>query len=207
MKCMKEAKPDSPSSITGIVLSGGKSSRMGIDKGLMKINGMTMTTHAVNVLIGICDRIIIIANDEQYEDLGYPVYHDIVKEQGPAGGLYTGLHYVETEWNILIACDMPNLKPDLIKYLIGNIDQDMIAVVPELKGRAQPMCAVYHKDYYNALQESMQNGMLTMRYILKQNRTKYLPITDNLPFYSDDLFENLNTPESVKMFRKKGSEK
>jgi len=79
------------SGITGIILAGGKSSRMGKDKGWVLFRKKPLIDYAVELLGGICQSIVISANNSAYDKLGLPVYHDIIPDSGPMGGIYTCL--------------------------------------------------------------------------------------------------------------------
>ena len=73
--------------ITGIILSGGKSLRMGQDKGLMSLDGKFMIEHVIDHIKPLCKQILISANQEEYHKFGYPVVRDEIKDIGPAGGI------------------------------------------------------------------------------------------------------------------------
>ncbi len=82
---------------TGIILAGGKSSRMGEDKGLVLLNGKPMIQYVIEALKGVVSDIIIISNNASYNKFGIPVYPDIIKDKGPVGGIFTGLHHSKTQ--------------------------------------------------------------------------------------------------------------
>ena len=79
--------------ITGVVMAGGESSRMGTDKGVLEINGKPMVEVIISALKPVVDDIIIIANNSNYDYLGYKVYNDLIKKSGPLGGIYSALFY------------------------------------------------------------------------------------------------------------------
>jgi len=84
--------------ITGIILAGGKSSRMGMDKGFCALNGKPMVQYAIDILEQTCDSIIICSNNSDYELFDLPVIPDIIKDIGPMGGIYSGLKNSKTQW-------------------------------------------------------------------------------------------------------------
>ena len=104
--------------ITGFVLAGGKSSRMGKDKGLMLMNGTTMIEHSIRALTPLCTSIIIIANNNNYKNLGYQVYSDNIKDSGPLSGICTGLSLTKTNINFFTTCDSPFVNSELLSVLI-----------------------------------------------------------------------------------------
>ena len=131
--------------ITGIVLAGGKSSRMGTDKGMMMLNGKRFIDHIFNALVPVVDTVMIIANNDNYHRFNYPVYEDIIKDCGPMGGIYTGLVKSQTEKNIVVSCDIPFITTDTLSYIISRIDNSDI-IIPEHEGKLEPLCAIYKKN-------------------------------------------------------------
>ena len=187
--------------ITGIILAGGKSSRMGQDKGLMQFNGQSFIEHAVQIVKDICDNVIIIANQNGYERLSIPVYADIIKDKGPAAGIYTGLHYSKTQYNLVVGCDMPFLSSEFLGYLLSQIDEKADAIVPEYENKSQPLCAVYSKGCLYQFEQSIQNGQLKMREIIGQLHTKHVVIDKTAGFYSPNLFTNINTHKELETIK------
>ncbi|MCK6650149.1 MAG: molybdenum cofactor guanylyltransferase, partial [Bacteroidia bacterium] len=115
--------------ITGIILAGGKSSRMGTDKGIVELNNKALIEYVIETLREVTDQIIIIANNNHYDKFGYEVYPDIIKEAGPMGGIYTGLFYSTTEHNFILSCDTPLLNKNILKEIIAttqNNDADVV---------------------------------------------------------------------------------
>ena len=91
--------------ITGIVLAGGKSSRMGSDKGLLTINGKMFIEHVVDAMKPLVDNIIIVSNNKMYDQFGYERIEDEIINSGPMAGLYSGLKHSESEYNLVLSCD------------------------------------------------------------------------------------------------------
>lgn len=188
--------------ITGIILAGGKSSRMGQDKGLMLFNGQSFIDHTVQIVKEVCDNVIIIANQKGYERLSIPVYADIIKDKGPAAGIYTGLHYSKTQYNLVVGCDMPFLSSEFLGYLLSQIDEKADAIVPEYDNRSQPLCAVYSKSCLSQFEQSIQNGQLKMKEIITQLNAKHVVIDKTKEFYSSNLFTNVNTQDDLETIQK-----
>lgn len=183
--------------ITGIVLAGGKSSRMGTDKGMIKINGKKFVDHIVAALAPSVNEIIIIANNDNYNNLGYKVYSDIIKNRGPLGGIYTGLVNSETENNMIVSCDIPFISDALINYII-RLSAKADITVPVFKGNTQPLCAVYTKRITNEIYDLIKNNDLKIHNVLRHFITQEIYITKHQKFYNDKLLMNINTPEELK---------
>lgn len=183
--------------ITGIILAGGKSSRMGSDKGIVELNKKKFIEHILDAVLPNVNEVIIIANNNNYNYLGYKVIKDIIKDCGPLGGIYTGLMNSKTENNIVVSCDIPFISSDLIKYIIENTNNADISV-PVYKGNIEPLCAVYTKRTSDQIHNLIMNKNLKIQNILKYFITKEIFITKMQKFYTEKLFVNINTPEELK---------
>lgn len=183
--------------ITGIILAGGKSSRMGSDKGIVNLNGKKFIEHILEAVLPNVNEVLIIANNDNFNNLGYKVIKDKIKDCGPLGGIYTGLMNSKTENNIIVSCDIPFINSDLVKYIIENTSNADITV-PIYKGNIEPLCAVYTKRTSDQIYNLIMNKDLKIQNILKYFITKELFITKMQKFYTDKLFVNINTPEELK---------
>ncbi len=177
--------------VTGIILAGGKSSRMGFDKGLAQFKGKKMIEHVLDVLQEVTNEIIIVANSDSYNFLGYPVYRDLVKEVGPLGGIYTGLHYSSTQKNIVVACDMPQLSTKVLNSLLVNDGFEI--VLGKLGGRLEPLCAYYEKAIQLSLKDLIDSNSLSMQRAVKSFRTKVVEIDES----ESGSLKNINTPQDL----------
>ena len=97
----------SKNNITGIILAGGKSSRMGTEKGLILYKNKPFVEHIIEAMNPLVDNIIIISNNKAYKSFGFRCYEDLIKNTGPLAGIYTGLRYSKTENNLIVSCDVP----------------------------------------------------------------------------------------------------
>jgi len=190
--------------ITGIILAGGKSARMGQDKAFIEVDGVPIILRIFAVFNRLFRETIIVANEkEPYTELNIPVYSDLVPGQGALGGLYTGLVYSTFSYSFCVACDMPFLDRALIEYLLTRIEQ-YDAVVPRTSDGLQPLHAVYSKQCLDPI-----------RHLLDLKKTKImdfyplirLGIVDEKEFLPLDpdkrSFTNVNTPEELQMLQKK----
>ena len=182
--------------ITAIILAGGKSSRMGFDKGLAEIHSVKIIEQVLSIVKKITKNIIIISNNSSYDFLGLPVYEDLIKDCGPIGGIYTGLNYSKTDYNLIVACDMPFVKESVVNRLLDdNNDYDII--VPLVKNNLEPLCAFYNKRVMTFFKKQIDDKEYSVHKAIEQLR--YKPIVLN----ADELsFTNINTPNDLDKFNK-----
>ena len=181
------------------MLAGGKSSRMGKDKGLIPFKGKSMILHSIDALKPVCSSIIIIANGHQYDHLGFPVYQDIIKNSGPLAGLYTGLTQSETNLNIFSTCDSPFTTTSFFSWLISQIE-DCDAVVPSFKGRTYPLSALYSKSCLDVFSRNLILGKLKVKDSLNSIHLKKVELKAELPFFNDRILANINTQKELESY-------
>ena len=103
--------------ITGIILAGGKSSRMGSDKALLLYRGKAFLTHVINALIPLVDDIIIVSNDERHSQFNYRRISDTIIDAGPLAGIHAGLTDSNTENNLVLSCDVPLIQTSILEFI------------------------------------------------------------------------------------------
>lgn len=182
--------------VTGIILAGGKSSRMGFDKGLMKINGRHCIEHIAEALLEVTKNVIVISNNDAYKFLGLPIYKDLVKEKGPIGGIYSGLTHSDSEKNLVVACDMPFVTGELLQFILDNVDYFEIAA-PVFEKEIQPLCAYYLKHTSKNLKNLIDNRIWKMKEVLQFFHYKKIPMNN----YAE-MLANVNTSEELKQIQK-----
>ncbi len=115
--------------VSAIILAGGKSRRMGRDKAFLELDGKPLIEHVIQRVAQVCDDIIIVANDTlAYAPFGLCVVSDVHPGKGSLGGIYSGLQAAHTLFVLAVACDMPFLNPDLLRYLISLAPQADVVV-------------------------------------------------------------------------------
>jgi len=184
------------SGITGIILSGGKSSRMGFEKGLALLNGKPLVEWAMRALEGLCESIIISANSSGYQYLGLRTVPDEIQGRGPAGGIYSCLMASQTTDNLIVSCDTPLISPVLLKSMLV-CKNNYQTVVPVHKGLFEPLCAYYRKDCTQVFQKALDSGVYKLLDIIKRLRYHYLSLEINSDLYDPLMFANVNSPEDL----------
>ena len=190
---------NSTSNITGIILAGGKSSRMGEDKALKKFNNLALIEYTIKKIQPQVNSIIINANQNQkeYQQFGYPLIADINPDRlGPLSGIYSSLQKIATDWGFFSACDTPYLPKDVVAGLFheAQLQHKLIAVV-ETNKKLQPLVLLVHKKLSYSLKKFISSGgRKTQQWILQQQPA----IID----YSNeiDAFVNINTTQDFLAF-------
>jgi molybdenum cofactor guanylyltransferase len=177
---------------TGIILAGGKSSRMNQDKGLMLLNGKPMIKHVIGALKANVDEIIIVSNNSEYEQFGYPVYSDLIKDKGPLAGIYTGLYNSQSETNFLLSCDVPYVNKELISFLLLEHQNHQITI-PIKEERTHQLIGVFSKSCEINFHLSLEKGELKL---LDAFKNLNLNIVESNHFDSHN-FKNINSPNDL----------
>lgn len=178
--------------ITAIILAGGKSSRMGTEKGLVSFNGKRLVEHVIDALKKITNNIIIITPNKEYEQFGFPCYADIYKEKGALGGIYTGLINSSTQKNIIVGCDMPFLSQNVLNGLVDNCD-DVDVLLTMHKDKEEPLCSVYDKSCASHFKNLIEAGQLKITNALTGLKAKTICF-DKEEWFIGTEFTNINTP-------------
>lgn len=186
--------------VSGIVLSGGKSSRMGSDKGLKLFKGKPLVEYAIEALEPYCDNILLSTNNpEKYTKYHLPKIVDEIKSIGPMGGIYSCLKKSSSEINIFLSCDMPFVDSKLIKFLLENIEADIDALVPVHDGnKVEPLCAYYNLGLLSSLEMFVETKNYKLMDFLDSINAKKLRMEDWIA-YNHLYFNNFNTPEDIKV--------
>ncbi len=182
--------------MTGIVLSGGESRRMGKDKAFLKLVGAPIIEHVLSALRDVVDRIIIVTNSPQaYAACDAEVVTDALEKRGPLTGIYTGLLHSSDEYNIVVACDMPFLSPRLLSYMAG-LGRGYDVVIPRIGEMIEPLHAVYRRGLLPVIEGRIRRDARQIRGIFSEARVRYVTAEEIDQFDPKRRsFKNLNTPE------------
>ena len=154
--------------VTGIILAGGKSSRLGRDKAWEDVGGQRIIDRVIGALQSSCDEVLIIGDrPERQNELSLPkciqYRSDDLKGRGSIGGLYTGLKASDTLWSLVVACDMPFISRELIRFMLSIISKNRCdAIVPVINGRYQPTHALYNSTCIPFIEKNISSGNFRM---------------------------------------------
>lgn len=180
-----------------IILAGGKSSRMGQNKALLKINEKTNIERIQETLKLRFDDIILVTNEpEEYSFLELKMAADHYPGMGPLAGVHAGLLASDYDINFIVACDMPFVSVELANVLVNQC-RDYDAVIPVINGKQQPLFSVFKKAAAAKVAERIETGQLRMKHLLEQLNVLYVTEKE-LQMYStmdlEKVFFNMNHP-------------
>lgn len=188
-----------------ILLSGGKSSRMGTNKALLPISEQPNIERIAALLKPHFHELILVTNNpEEYRFLNLTTVSDQFPGKGPLAGIHAGLMASSCEINVISACDMPFISAELAATMIRQID-DYDAVVPVINGKQHPLFSVFKKKTVPMIEESIQNGQLRMKHVLDRLHVRYVTEEDMGMFESSQLeriFFNMNHPNEYEEAKK-----
>lgn len=189
--------------ITGIILAGGKSSRMGENKALLTLGGQTIIERIVNIMNNIFSSVIVVTNTpEEYEFLSLPLYKDIFEYKGPLAGIHSGLIHSKTETNFVLSCDMPMITEKMIKYIVEYPTNKPITVC-RAEGFVQQLAGKYSKSILQNVENALKDSEEEIRsFNQKKRKCKVHTLleevgaeiieSENLLIYEEHLFFNMN---------------
>ncbi|MFL5690628.1 MAG: molybdenum cofactor guanylyltransferase [Ktedonobacteraceae bacterium] len=194
--------------VTGIILAGGVSRRMGTEKALLPLPGnkqLTFVEYLASLLAEQCCEVLLVARDEaqaaRYGKVaGVRILVDKIPDRGPLMGLYSGLSAMDAAVSshaLVMAVDMPLVQPALVAFLLAQPRSDAL-MVPVVNGVPQVLCAIYPHSVLPLVEQRLQEGRRDPRSLLEVAPVSYIEEAQ-LREVDPQLrsFVNVNTPEEL----------
>ena len=185
--------------ISGVILAGGLSTRFGSNKALAIVNGKPLIQNVADLMSSLFAECLLVTNTpEEYEFLSLPMTSDRYKGSGPLAGIHAALQEVSEPRVFVVACDMPNLSPELISYICRINEQQYDAIIPMLEKGQEPLFGIYHKRALPVIDKCLQQNACQIISVLEGLRVRriseqeVISITDNL-----NCFKNINRPADL----------
>lgn len=178
------------------LIAGGRSSRMGTDKGLLSFMGKPLFMYIIDQVTALSDDVFVISNHpERYTSSEYPIYQDKIPGIGALGGLHSALVHAQHDLCFALACDMPFVNKGILTHLHKNADQFDV-VIPQLDTeKLEPFRALYRKTCLPVIEEAIHSGERRAIGFLSRVRTQKIPRSELIRFNPAlDTFLNINTP-------------
>ena len=154
--------------LTGILLAGGKSRRLGRDKAQELVGGRRIIDRVLHSLRQVTKfQTVVVDRFERIEELNIDTQINFVVDaysiSGALGGRYSGLQQSSTSWSVLVACDMPFLSANLFEFMFAKtLDGDFDVVIPRVEGRLQTTHALYNSSCLEPINARLKDGLLKM---------------------------------------------
>jgi len=185
--------------MTAIILAGGKSSRLGFDKTFMEVNGEALIKRQIKLLKNLFKEIIIVTDNPDKFNLGaVRVIKDVIPMSGPLGGIYSGLLESDSLYNFVLACDMPFLNTDLVRYMFKETKGYDLGV-PEFDDRFHVLYAIYSRGCIKQIKAQLDKRIFKIRELFKLLKVKVISENQIKKFDPKGrCFTNINTPQDYK---------
>lgn len=190
--------------ITGVILAGGKSTRMGQDKAELQLHNDSLVQIAFNRLSVIFDNVFIVRSTPlQSSELNKRVIPDIYPGMGPASGIHSALTHCSDEMYFILSCDMPFFSTNSVKFICEQ-SRGYDVTVPIHNGRIYPASALYNKNALYAFEKAIspsndqkqeKRKSLSLNNILHDLNVQYLDMTKSPAGFKELELFNINTPE------------
>jgi len=187
------------SPISSILLAGGKSSRLGIDKARIKLDGrFTMVQTVAEKLLAVSDEVIVVTDGRRYDELKVNWASDVYLGAGPLGGLHSGLLAAKSSHALVVACDMPFLNLALLRHMI-ELPRDYDILIPKLSHGLEALHAIYSRKCLQPIEKLLKAGHFKILDFFDEVLVRYLP-EEVIERYDPDhhSFFSINTPERLR---------
>ncbi|WP_027388112.1 NTP transferase domain-containing protein [Chryseobacterium gregarium] len=196
---MSEEKHTEAPVINGLVLAGGKSTRMGTSKEAIRWHGKEQRYWAADLLATFCDQVFISCRADQAEqaDPAYRMLPDSFPDWGPLGGILSAFRFRKDAAWLVVACDLPLLDQESLDFLVRSRNPDKVATVYESPagGFPEPLVTVWEPASYPLLLEFVRSGKRSPRKFLMENDIVIVKPENPLALM------NVNTPEEAEAIR------
>jgi molybdopterin-guanine dinucleotide biosynthesis protein A len=164
---------------------------MGREKAFLPYRGGVLVQFVARAVELAAGNVLLVGNPRRLGAIGYPVLPDIYPGEGPLGGILTVLQHNAADWNLIVACDMPEISAGFLSGLLDAAEcQDADVLVPAgPSGRLEPLCAVYHRRSRETLYKAFASGIRKVTAAFTDLRIVVFPIPELTPV------QNVNTPE------------
>ena len=187
--------------VTAFILAGGKSTRMGVDKAFVELDGRTLLSRALELARGVASEVRTVGETAKFEKFG-PVVEDIFRNCGPLGGIHAALTSSATDLNLILAVDVPFAPTQFLRYMIEQAAScaSASAVVPHAAGGWQPLCAVYRLNFAGPAENALRAGHNKIDRLFDLLEIRVIDEDELVRAgFSLDIFRNLNTPEELEV--------
>lgn len=183
--------------MTGILLAGGQSKRMGKDKAFLEYKHRKLYEYPLSILTGLCDEILISSNDPRFELTGYQVIPDIFPGQGPMAGIFTCLSSARYPRSLVLGCDLPLMDPRFIQLLVSRSEQNFpVTAGLNKENKPEPLAGIYDKSLLDLMKSLLEEEKNKLRILLEMIPVQYINPT-NEGYDPEVIYFNINSPRDI----------
>ena len=185
------------------IIAGGKSSRMGTDKSFVLIHDRPLIQHQLDRVhaLGQAETFIVTNQFERYAKFGLRMVSDVLPETGSLGGIFTALTHAQHDWVLTLACDMPFINRELLKFMLKCMD-GVDGVIPRVAGYPQGLHALYCKTCLPSIERKLSASQLKVIGFYEDVTMRYLDEAEYAIFeHVEESFFNVNTPTELEQAR------
>lgn len=179
--------------LTVFILCGGKSTRMQSEKGMVLFQEKPFIEHIINAILPLTDQIKLITGSGEYKYLPYEKIPDIVTDKGPLGGIYTALSHSETEFNLILSCDIPLISTELLKELISKHTEEAGITIFASESKTHPLIGIYSKKIVQEIKNAIDSDQLRVMDLVARVPHQIINIEESENFH----FTNINSPDEL----------
>lgn len=165
--------------LTGILLTGGQSSRMGQDKANVLYRKKPLAQWSLDALRPLCDTIIVSSNNIEHQVFGDTLVKDIPNIGGPLAGLAAALKASKNEINIVLACDTPNISAITLQRLTESLKDNDAAILVSPNGRIHPLIGCYRTNVLSNIYQIIETNSHSLMHLLDNIRVKKVVVSDD----------------------------
>ncbi len=185
---------------TGVILAGGKNSRLpGKKKTFRKIGDVMILESIYELFSNLFKEVIIVVNEpKEFAGWDMTVVTDIIPSQCALAGLHAGLFYASFPYVYAAACDTPFVKQSIVEYIVGQIDPKYEVIIPRTDDGLEALSAVYSKDCIPLIENNLKKNIFMIKKFFRQKKVKEIPVEQlkALDPAMEFIF-NVNTPEDL----------
>jgi molybdopterin-guanine dinucleotide biosynthesis protein A len=198
--------------VSAFILTGGASSRMGKAKGLLEFGGEPLILRIARTIEPLVSSVTVVGPSERYAALGLQVIEDQQfgiagergKSPGPLAGIASALSASRTDWNLILACDLPYLSRGWLDWLLARttVSNGQI-IMPRTEGGSEPLAAAYRRECAEPIIAALHRGVRKVTDAMTQLRTEFVTEREWRHIDPDGrVLRNMNTPEDYEEARK-----
>ncbi|MCC9016265.1 MULTISPECIES: molybdenum cofactor guanylyltransferase [Flavobacterium] len=183
--------------LTAFILCGGKSSQLQSEKGLVLFRKKPFIEHIIGAILPVTQKIVLITESKEYDYLTYPKIPDVIADKGPLGGIYTALLQSETEFNLILSCDIPLISTELLQELLSKHTEEAGITVFASESRMHPLIGIYSRIMIPFIKKAIDGNELKVMDLLERIPHQIINLEESEVFHlsrinSADELDDLN---------------